>query len=175
MTERLNNQNSYLYQVGANGIEGRVGGVSSERHKNKQLTDSPTDPLWEERWSAGLRPAPTHLPRSWAPGRGRLFQLGQRDVCKGAVRASGGAFMDEEYPGLGALVWMQTPGSGLEGVGEWGSPCPPCGPTSLVRSCSSPMVALSRGRREPRSRHHGQSLTARNTATFFWMHRAASR
>ena len=53
-TERLNNnQNSYLYQVGANGVEGRVGGVSSERHKNKQLTDSPTDPLWEERWSAG--------------------------------------------------------------------------------------------------------------------------
>ena len=45
-TERLNNnQNSYLYQVGANGVEGRVGGVSSERHKNKQLTDSPTDPL----------------------------------------------------------------------------------------------------------------------------------
>lgn len=54
-------------------------------------------------------------------------------------------------------------------------PCLQCALTSLARSCSCPMVALSRGRREPRSCHHGQSLTARNTAIFFWMHLAASR
>ena len=62
-TEQLNhNQNRYLYQAGANGVEGRVRGVSSERHTKKRLMDSPADPLWEEwehtlprpRWSACL-------------------------------------------------------------------------------------------------------------------------
>lgn len=47
-------------------------------------------------------------------------------------------------------------------------------PTSLARSCSMLRVGLSRGRREARSPHHGQSLTSRNTAKFFWMHCAAS-
>ena len=65
-TERLNNnQNSYLYQVGANGVEGRVGGVSSERHKNKQLTDSPIDTLWEGRWSTGTHSPTEELGTGW--------------------------------------------------------------------------------------------------------------
>lgn len=47
-------------------------------------------------------------------------------------------------------------------------------PTSLARSCSVLSVELSRGRRDARSPHHGQSLTFRNTVRFFWMHSAAS-
>lgn len=35
-------------------------------------------------------------------------------------------------------------------------------------------MGLSRGRREARSLHHGQSLTSRNTVRFFWMHCVAS-
>lgn len=47
-------------------------------------------------------------------------------------------------------------------------------PTSLARSCSVLSMELSRGRRDARSPHHGQSLIFRNTAKFFWMHSAAS-
>lgn len=87
----------------------------------------------------------------------------------------GRTFLVREFPDVGVLSLGCKHQDGVWGGSSHPEPCLTCEPTSLARSCSFPMVALSRGRREPRSCHHGQSLTARNTAMFFWMHCVASR
>ena len=56
--------------------------------------------------------------------QGGLCRREQRDICKGAARAVGGAFPDEEFRGVGHWVWMQTLRAGAGGAGGGALPAP---------------------------------------------------